>query len=152
MAARPRPDATPPNGAHVAAYKTILRDCIDRRPAGMRARIAHTLGKHKSFVSQLVNPIYLMPVPAQHLETIFTLCHFSAEERRKFLQAYTRAHPRRTRDAEESGPGPRRKTITLEIGHLGDRRQQLALESFLRDLVESAARLFDGIQERRRKT
>src|ERR671932_2129479 len=77
----------------IAAYKTILRDCIDRRPAGLRARIATALGKHKSFVSQLTNPIYPMPVPARHIETIFEICHFTPEERRAFLRAYGRAHP-----------------------------------------------------------
>lgn len=30
----------------VAAYKAILKEYIDRRPSGMRARIAATLGKN----------------------------------------------------------------------------------------------------------
>src|SRR2546423_9483466 len=78
--------------APIAVYKTILRDCIDRRPAGLRARLADAMGKHKSFVSQLTNPIYPMPVPARHIETIFEICHFSPEERRSLLKAYARAH------------------------------------------------------------
>ena len=90
MPARPRVKAS--DAGPIATYKTILRDAIDRRPAGMRARIALALGKHKSFVSQLTNPIYPMPLPARHVETIFEICHFSPEERRAFLKAYERAH------------------------------------------------------------
>src|SRR5438046_4294837 len=115
----------------IAAYKTVLRDAIDRRPAGMRARIALALGKHKSFVSQLTNPIYPMPLPARHVETIFEICHFSPEERRAFLKAYERAHPK-SEPMPENGGSARRKTISLEVPNLGDPRKQPALESLLR--------------------
>jgi hypothetical protein len=128
----------------IAAYKTILRDCIDRRPAGLRARIADALGKHKSFVSQLTNPIYPMPVPARHIETIFEICHFSAEERRSFLKAYGRAHPDKTPEAAaDNGPPVGRRTITLEIPELGDPRKQRKLEAFLRELVERLGELVE---------
>ena len=131
----------------IAAYKTILRDCIDRRPAGLRARIADALGKHKSFVSQLTNPIYPMPVPARHVDTILEICHFSAEERRSFLKAYTRAHPDKTPEpAPEAGaPGAPagRKTIALEIPELGDPRKQRKLESLLHELALRLGELFD---------
>jgi hypothetical protein len=133
-----------PEAAPIAAYKTILRDCIDRRPAGLRARIATALGKHKSFVSQLTNPIYPMPVPARHIDTIFEICHFSAEERRAFREAYARAHPEKepTAVGESASPG-RRKTISLEIPALGDARKQRQLEALLREFVERVGDLFD---------
>jgi hypothetical protein len=129
----------------IAAYKSILRDCIDRRPAGLRARIASELGKHKSFVSQLTNPIYPMPVPARHLETIFEICHFSAEERRSFMKAYTRAHPEKVPEGTplESGASTVRKTITIEIPELGDPRKQRKLELLVREFVERLGDLFD---------
>lgn len=128
----------------IAAYKAILRDCIDRRPAGMRARIAIALGKHKSFVSQLSNPIYPMPVPARHVETIFEICHFSPEERRAFLKAYARAHPERgSNPVEESGSPSRRKTISLEIPELGEPRKQRALESLLREFADRIGKLLE---------
>jgi len=129
----------------IAAYKTILRDCLDRRPAGMRARIAVALGKHKSFVSQLSNPIYPMPVPARHIATIFDICHFSREERRAFLKAYERAHPRASSEPiEESGVASRRKTISLEVPELSDPRKQRALEALLREFGERIARLLES--------
>ena len=129
----------------IAAYKTILRDCLDRRPAGMRARIAVALGKHKSFVSQLSNPIYPMPVPARHIATIFDICHFSREERRAFLKAYERAHPGAVSEpCEEGEKASRRKTISLEIPELSDPRKQRALESLLRELGERIGKLLDS--------
>src|SRR6185295_15648580 len=136
-----------PDAGPIAAYKTILRDAIDRRPAGMRARIADALGKHKSFVSQLSNPIYPMPVPARHIETIFEICHFSPEERRAFLKAYERAHPNAPASVE---PGQetnatsfRRKTISLEVPELRDARKQRALESLLREFADRVADLLE---------
>jgi hypothetical protein len=132
------------DAAGIAAYKTILRDCIDRRPAGLRARIATALGKHKSFVSQLTNPIYPMPVPARHVETILDICHFSPEERRAFLKAYARAHPEKKPEAvQENGSPAGRRTLSLEIPDLGDPRKQRALESLLREFAERLADLFD---------
>ena len=133
-----------PDSGPIAAYKTILRDCIDRRPAGMRTRIADALGKHKSFVSQLSNPIYPMPVPARHIETIFDICHFSPEERRAFLKAYERAHPDAISEPiQENAGSRRRKTISLEVPELGDRRKQRALESLLREFAERVGKLLD---------
>ena len=34
-----------------------------------------------------------MPLPGQHIETIFRICHFSTQEKRDFLEAYRAAHP-----------------------------------------------------------
>jgi hypothetical protein len=133
-----------PDAGPIAAYKAILRDAIDRRPAGMRARIADALGKHKSFVSQLSNPIYPMPVPARHIETIFEICHFSPEERRAFMKAYERAHPHAVAEpVQETNGSGRRKSISLEVPALRDPRKQRALESLLRELAERLGRLLE---------
>jgi hypothetical protein len=134
-----------PEPGAIAAYKAILKDYIDRRPAGMRARIAAAIGKHKSFVSQLTNPIYPVPVPARHVSTIVEICHFSAEERKTFLKAYALAHPGR-------GPGGafadgratvRRKVLSLEIPVLRDAKKQRALEALIRHFVERVADLLE---------
>lgn len=83
----------------VAEYKLYLRDCIDRRPSGMRQKIATALGKHKSFVSQITNPNYTVPIPAGDLHVIFDVCHMAPEERGRFLELYERAHPFRAAGA-----------------------------------------------------
>ena len=79
----------------VAEYKRIFKEVLDSRPSGMRIRLAHAIGKNRSFVSQISNPAYPVPVPFQHLNTIFDVCHFPPHTKAAFLKAYTRAHPRR---------------------------------------------------------
>ena len=78
----------------------FLQPVCDKRPSGTRGRLAVALGTNRSFVSQLVNPVYAMPIPAQHLETIFEVCHFSPAERAAFLAAYDQAHPGRRETGE----------------------------------------------------
>ncbi|HET8728941.1 MAG TPA: hypothetical protein VFO41_15675 [Alphaproteobacteria bacterium] len=126
----------------VAAYKRILRGIIDKRPSGMRLKIANALGKHKSFVSQITNPAYPVPVPARHLETIFDICRFSPEERTEFLEAYARAHPGRA-PVPGPGGGRRYKMLTIEIPRLDDPRKQEALEEFIHNLVRRLSRLME---------
>jgi hypothetical protein len=116
----------------VAAYKQILRDCIDRRPSGTRQKIALALGKHKSFVSQITNPAYPAPVPARHLGTIFDLCHFSPEERATFMAAYRAAHPRRSQAIGPAVPGPHEHMIQIRVPALTDPRLQRELEDTIR--------------------
>lgn len=126
----------------VAAYKTMLRTWIDRRPSGTRQKIANALCKHKSFVSQITNPTYAAPVPARHLSTIFEICHFSADERRAFMAAYRAAHPGR-RETPSAGlpPGTRsasERILEIRVPDLNDPALQDELEATLR---ETAARL-----------
>jgi hypothetical protein len=58
----------------VAEYKRIFKEVLDSRPSGMRIRLAHAIGKNRSFVSQISNPAYHIPIPVQHLSTIFDVC------------------------------------------------------------------------------
>jgi hypothetical protein len=123
----------------VAAYKSTLMRVLDTRPSGTRHRLAIALGKNRSFISQIANPIYAVPIPAQHLETIFELCHFTAGERREFLAAYVEAHPRRL-DVVRKSAGIRKLTLTLP--DLGDARRNRRLDDavaeFARRLVRFA--------------
>jgi hypothetical protein len=123
-------DAAP--GATVADYKTLLQAVCDKRPSGTRGRLAMALGTNRSFVSQLVNPNYAMPIPAQHLETIFEVCHFSPAERAAFLVAYDQAHPGR-RETGEPGAGTR--VISLTVPDLGNARRNQAVDTMLADYV-----------------
>src|ERR1700736_5624493 len=147
MPARPatRSNVKAPELGPIAAYKAILKGYIDRRPAGMRARIAGALGKHKSFVSQLTNPIYPMPIPARHVSTILEICHFSAEERKTFLKAYASAHPASNLGAlpDDGRMLARPKGLSPEIPLLRDPRRQRALEALLRQFVE---RVFELVE------
>jgi len=81
----------------IAEYKKILKQVLDIRPSGTRQRLAVALGKNRSFISQIANPAYPMPIPATHLDTVFEICRFSDSEKRKFIDLYQQAHPGRFR-------------------------------------------------------
>ena len=92
----------PASASAVAEYKEILKRVLDNRPSGTRQGLASALGKNRSFISQIANPSYSIPIPAQHLDTLFHVCHFCVEERRTFLKVYHRAHPNRRQRLSEA--------------------------------------------------
>ena len=121
----------------VADYKRVLQHVLDNRPSGMRQRLAEALGKNRSFISQICNPAYQTPVPAQHIERIFEICHFAPHEREAFIAAYHRAHPGRLR----MRPHGRMRTITLEVPDLGSTERNDALDELIADFTAKAVRL-----------
>ena len=131
--------ATPENSQEaIAAYKDILRDILDRRPSGMRQRLAEALGKNRSFITQISNPAYQTPIPVQHLHRIIEICHFSAQERDQLLHAYNQAHPRRLLMLQEREKN-RRLTITLP--DLGSDSKNRRLDTLLGEFADKIARL-----------
>lgn len=122
----------------VAAYKGILKRVVDTRPSGTRHRLAISLGKNRSFISQIANPVYAVPIPVQHLETIFEICHFTAGEKREFLTAYVEAHPRRL-DLVRKPAGTRKLTLTLP--DLSDQRRNRQLDEAVTEMARQLARL-----------
>lgn len=129
----------------VAAYKSILADVIDRRPSGTRQRLAAALAKNRSFVSQITNPAYAVPIPAAHLDAIFEICHFSAAEKRDFLTAYQAAHPKRMIQA--ANPRGARPPALL-LPDLGDAGRNARLHALVSDFVRQIALL---MQEEKRR-
>ena len=128
-------DASP--GA-VAQYKQVLKLALDGRPSGMRQRLAEAIGKNRSFVSQISNPAYQVPIPARHISLIFDLCHFSTQERAAFLEAYSRAHPGRFAIASETR---RQRKVTLALPDLGDAARNKQLETLIYEFVHRLALL-----------
>jgi hypothetical protein len=124
----------------VGAYKAVLRRVLDTRPSGTRHRLAIALGKNRSFISQIANPVYAVPIPLQHLETIFEICHFTAADRREFLAAYTEAHPRRL-DGVTKPAGTRK--LTLTVPDLGDARRNRLLDETIAEIARRLARFRD---------
>lgn len=116
----------------VAEYKAIFKAILESRPSGMRLKLAHVLGKNRSFISQIANPAYQVPIPVQHLNAIFEVCHFSPAERTRFLEAYGRAHPRR---AERLRGVPRERTVILHVPDLGSAKRNEQLDALLHDLA-----------------
>jgi len=132
MAKKPPPA---PVGAETAiiAYKSVLSAVIEQRPSGTRQRLAGALGKHRSFVTQITSPIYSTPIPSKHLQAIFSVCHFSQQERDMFLSAYRLAHPGK---ASIDGEMQRTRHISLTVPDLGDAKQNAALDRAINDFIQ----------------
>ncbi len=135
------PIATPAPDA-VADYKVILKRVLDNRPSGTRQRLARALGKNRSFISQIANPAYPVPIPVQHLETMFELCHFSQDDRREFLAAYRRAHPRRLALVHTV---QRTRIISLPVPDFGDAKRNRAVDALIADLVRRLRKYIDDL-------
>ncbi|WP_181700018.1 hypothetical protein [Chthonobacter albigriseus] len=123
----------------VGAYKAVLREVLERRPSGMRQRLAEALGTTRSFVSQISNPAYATPIPAQYVANIFEICHFSDTERLRFMTAYRRAHPRRG-GAVEDAPEPTR-SLVLEVPDLGSDVRNAEFDAIVQEMVARLKRL-----------
>jgi hypothetical protein len=132
---------TPENSQDlIGVYKAVLRDILDRRPSGMRQRLAEALGKNRSFITQIANPAYQTPIPAQHVHAITQVCHFSPQEKERFLEAYHRAHPRRLLLLKER---ERNRRLTLMLPDLGSGQKNHKLDSLLSEFAEKVARLIE---------
>lgn len=134
-------DPTPNAGANpVGEYKRILAAVLENRPSGTRQRLALTLGKNRSFVSQIVNAVYPVPIPAKHLDTIFEVCRFPEKERLAFLDAYARAHPGRI-EHHNSAKDQRLRPITVYVRDLGDTRRNREVDKLVADFAGRVAKL-----------
>ena len=123
----------------VAAYKRILQEVLDSRPSGMRQRLAEALEKNRSFISLISNPGYPTPIPVQHLERIFEICHFSPRERERFLAAYRAAHPRRLQLLKEEHE--RQRELIVTVPDLGSDTRNRRLDAIVKEFAEKMARL-----------
>ena len=135
-------EAGGPGDPNVALYKVILRRVLDNRPSGTRLKLAAALGKNRSFVTQITNPAYLVPIPAKHVAIIFEVCHLSGVERAAVLEAYGRAHPGRLRASPREA---RTRTIAVTVPDLGDDRKNRALEQLVIDLAAQLARYAESV-------
>ena len=142
MTADVRDNTSDSGDSNVADYKIILRRVLDNRPSGTRLKLAAALGKNRSFVTQITNPAYLVPIPAKHVTIIFEVCHLSAAERAAFLEAYGRAHPGRLRAPHRDA---RSRTITVTVPDLGDDKKNRALDGLVVDFASRLARYTESI-------
>lgn len=126
----------------VAAYKRLLAAILERRPSGTRQRLAAALAKNRSFVSQIANPAYATPIPANHLAPIFEVCHFSAAERLEFTRLYARAHPRKR--LAEAGAG---NVLAVHLPDVGSEARNRKLHGLVSSFVREIARLIDDDRE-----
>lgn len=136
---RPTSEASP-----IEVYKAILLAVVENRPSGTRQRLAEALGKNRSFVSQIINASYPTPIPAQHIETIFSICHFAPQEREAFLDAYRAAHPGKL----ETIRAPRQtRRIVVELPDLGQPAMNRRVDEIIHAMARSLGTLTADICE-----
>lgn len=126
--------------AAVAAYKGVLQDVLYSRPSGTRQRLAEALGNNASFISQISNPAYTVPIPTRHVEAIFDVCHFSAAERARFLEAYAIAHPSSTPAIKRRG---RWREARIRVPELHGAEKNKLMDEMLAQIALSVARMFN---------
>jgi hypothetical protein len=127
-------DARDASTRSIATYKALLRQALDNRPSGTRLKLAAALGTNRSFISQITNPGYPIPIPVQHLDVIFEVCHLAPAEKAAFLEAYQAAHPGRTQAQGRPAQG---RSLTLTLPDLGDNRRNQAMDKAILDFVAS---------------
>src|SRR3979411_3411574 len=128
--------------SNCAGDKANLRKVLDNRPAGRRLKLAAALGKNRSFVTQITNPAYLVPIPAKHVAIIFEVCHLSSAERAAFLETYGRAHPGRLRAPLREA---HTRNITVTVPDLGADKKHRSLEQLVVDFAARLARYAESV-------
>lgn len=130
--------------ALIRAYKLVLRDALESRPSGIRLRIATTIGKNKSFISQITNPKYKTPLPEKYVDPIIEVVHFTPAERERFLDIYRQAHPRARPSPPERKQQQNSRTVKIELPRLGSRALERKLDALVADFARQIGELFDG--------
>ncbi len=132
-------NAAPPSP--LETYKEILRTVVDNRPSGTRQRLAEAIGKNRSFISQIISPSYATPIPMQHLETIFHICHFAPQEREAFLEAYRAAHPGRLEVVDAARP---MRQLVVDLPDFGDVDLNVRADHLITSLARGIATLISS--------
>jgi len=118
----------------VAAYKELLRSYLEKRPSGLRKRISDAIGTNRSFVSQITNPKYSVPIPSHYIHTLMSVCHLSPMERSEFLTAYLAAHPGQAELLDNSAMVD---SITIDLSAVKDEAQRSLIKRTLKGTAES---------------
>jgi hypothetical protein len=134
---------TPNQSELIAVYKELLRDYLAKRPSGLRKKISDAIGTNRSFVSQITNPKYSVPIPSHYVHKIVAICHLTPSERSEFLAAYVDAHPGQAEllansvllDAD---------TITIDLSEVRDEAQRNLIKQTLKYTAESLVALATG--------
>jgi hypothetical protein len=142
------PDGAPETHDAIAEYKALLRAYIDRRPSGTRQKLAEAFGTHKSFISQITNPNYRVPLPAQHIPALFKVCRLNAQEQRDFLEVYARAHPGQY-GAIEDLASVEKDVVRIPLPHFENPALREQVEQLVKDFSERVVTL---VKEAERKS
>jgi hypothetical protein len=127
----------------VAAYKELLRGYLEKRPSGLRKRISDAIGTNRSFVSQITNPKYSVPIPSHYVHRLISICHLSPAERAEFLAAYLEAHPGQAELLNNSSL-TETDTLTIDLTMVKDEAQRNLIKQMLKYTAEGLIALATG--------
>lgn len=127
----------------VAAYKELLRGYLEKRPSGLRKRISDAIGTNRSFVSQITNPKYSVPIPSHYVHRLIAVCHLSPAERTEFLTAYLEAHPGQA-ELLHSNTITETNTISIDLSAVTDEAQRDLIKQTLKYTADSLIALVTG--------
>jgi hypothetical protein len=127
----------------IASYKEMLRGYLEKRPSGLRKRIADVIQTNRSFVSQITNPKYSVPIPSHYVHKIISVCHLTPAEQTEFIGAYLQAHPGHA-ELLESSAAVQGDTITIDLSAVKDEAQRNLIRQTLRYTAESLIALSSG--------
>lgn len=133
----------------IAIYKELLRDYLAKRPSGLRKKISDAIGTNRSFVSQITNPKYSVPIPSHYVHKIIAICHLTPTERAEFLAAYVDAHPGQAELLANSAVVDA-DTITIDLSEVKDVAQRNLIKQTLKYTAESLIALATGRGEDRK--
>lgn len=132
----------------LVAYKTFLRDLLEKRPSGTRGKLAAAFGTHPSFVSQIINPTLKVPLPAQHIPTLFQVCHLTPEEQGHFLSLYKLAHPAQANSIEELAESEK-NVVKILLPNYSDPVVKARVIQMIRDFADDLVRLTDEFSNKK---
>ncbi len=121
----------------VKEYKEILRDCLATKPSGLKKRIANAIGSNSSFVSQITNPNYRVPIPSHTVHKIMDTCHFTAAERTAFVKAYLLAHPDQSELITERTVSAGNHMFSIDLSRINDATARNIIKQALKDQAEA---------------
>lgn len=132
-----------PEDELIRAYKDKLRRYLEIRPSGLRKKISDEIGTNRSFVSQITNPRYSVPIPSHYIHKIMDICHLSAVERSEFISAYLAAHPGQAELIGNQSISESDK-FKIDLSAVSDMQQREIIKHTLKNMAETLIALANG--------
>ena len=125
-------------------YKNMMRGFLEVRPSGLRKKISDGIRTNRSFVSQITNPKYAIPIPAQYVYAIMDICHLSQEERKAFIEAYLNAHPGQAETMKTQSLNEH-EIFTIDLSRVPDEHTREIIRQSLRNMAENLIEISERV-------
>ena len=129
----------------IVLYKTYIAEILKKRPSGTRRRLAQALNTNPSFISQITNPHYRIPIPSQHLRMIIHMLHLSKQEEEEFIDLYRQAHPFEAIVVEQ-GLANEEEVLVIKVPQFKDANKKREVLALIKNLAETFMRLTKDVE------